>query len=129
MKSTTKSVFVLCITILSILHSTHKCRRVFRLSTYKLIKPPRVKRLPDIVTVEKARRLFSMAHTLSYRVFFCTLYSLGLRLDEGLRLTVAHTEFLSTYKAVLPSQIKALGCAETVSNHSKPTHDGALRWL
>ena len=27
--------------------------------------------------------------TLSYRVFFFTLYSLGLRLGEGLRLTVA----------------------------------------
>ena len=30
-----------------------------------------------------------MTHTLSYRVFFFTLYSLGLRLGEGLRLTVA----------------------------------------
>lgn len=55
----------------------------------KLIKPPRTQRLPDIVTVEEARRLFAMAHTLSYRVFFFTLYSLGLRLGEGLRLTVA----------------------------------------
>jgi site-specific recombinase XerD len=55
----------------------------------KLIKPPRVQRLPDIVTVEEAGRLFTMTRTLSYRVFFFTLYSLGLRLGEGLRLTVA----------------------------------------
>ncbi len=55
----------------------------------KLIKPPRTQRLPDIVTVEEAGRLFTMTHTLSYRVFFFTLYSLGLRLGEGLRLTVA----------------------------------------
>jgi integrase/recombinase XerD len=55
----------------------------------KLIKPPRAQRLPDIVTVEEAGRLFAMTHTLSYRVFFFTLYSLGLRLGEGLRLTVA----------------------------------------
>ena len=55
----------------------------------KLIKPPRVQRLPDIVTVAEAGRLFTMTHTLSYRVFFFTLYSLGLRLGEGLRLTVA----------------------------------------
>jgi integrase/recombinase XerD len=55
----------------------------------KLIKPPRTQRLPDIVTVAEARRLFTMTHTLSYRVFFFTLYSLGLRLGEGLRLTVA----------------------------------------
>ena len=56
---------------------------------FRLIKPPKVQRLPDIVTVEEAKRLFSMTHTLSYRVFFFTLYSLGLRLGEGLRLTVA----------------------------------------
>lgn len=53
-----------------------------------LIKPPRTQRLPDIVTVEEAQRLFLATHTLSYRVFFFTLYSLGLRLGEGLRLQV-----------------------------------------
>jgi len=55
----------------------------------KLIKPPRTQRLPDIVTVAEAGKLFTMTRTLSYRVFFFTLYSLGLRLGEGLRLTVA----------------------------------------
>ena len=54
-----------------------------------LVKPPRAQRLPDIVTVEEARRLFAATHVASYRVFFFTLYSLGLRLGEGLRLTVA----------------------------------------
>ncbi|PKM10424.1 MAG: recombinase [Gammaproteobacteria bacterium HGW-Gammaproteobacteria-3] len=53
-----------------------------------LIKPPRTQRLPDIVTVEEAQRLFLATHTLSYRVFFFTLYSQGLRLGEGLRLQV-----------------------------------------
>jgi integrase/recombinase XerD len=53
-----------------------------------LIKPPKAQRLPDIVTVEEARRLFLATHTLSYRVFFFTVYSLGLRLGEGLRLQV-----------------------------------------
>ena len=56
---------------------------------FRLIKPPKVQRLPDIVTVAEAGRLFTMTRTLSYRVFFFTLYSLGLRLGEGLRLTVA----------------------------------------
>ena len=51
-----------------------------------LIKPPRVKRLPDIVTIEEARRIFTATRVLSYRVFFFTLYSLGLRLGEALRL-------------------------------------------
>lgn len=53
-----------------------------------LIKPPRTRRLPDIVTVEEAGRLFMAADVLSYRVFYFTLYSLGLRLGEGLRLQV-----------------------------------------
>jgi integrase/recombinase XerD len=53
-----------------------------------LIKPPKARRLPNIVTVEEAQRLFLATRTLSYRVFYFTLYSLGLRLGEGLRLTV-----------------------------------------
>lgn len=54
-----------------------------------LIKPPRVQRLPDILTVEEAKRLFGATRTLSYRVFYFTIYSLGLRLGEGLRLQVS----------------------------------------
>ena len=53
-----------------------------------LIKPPKAQRLPDIVTVEEAQRIFAATRVASYRVFFFTLYSLGLRLGEGLRLEV-----------------------------------------
>lgn len=53
-----------------------------------LIKPPKSLRLPDIVTVEEAQRLFATTRVVSYRVFYFTLYSLGLRLGEGLRLQV-----------------------------------------
>lgn len=53
-----------------------------------LIKPPKSQRLPDIVTVDEAQRLFSATRVLSYRVFYFTLYSLGLRLGEGLALKV-----------------------------------------
>ena len=56
--------------------------------TIDLIKPPRAKRLPDIVTIDEAARLFAATHKLSYRVFYFTVYSLGLRLGEGLRLEV-----------------------------------------
>lgn len=55
----------------------------------QLIRPPTAQRLPDIVTVEEALQIFAATRILSYRVFFFTLYSLGLRLGEGLRLTVA----------------------------------------
>jgi len=44
--------------------------------------------LPDIVTTEEAKQLFMATFTLSYRVFYFTIYSLGLRLGEGLRLEV-----------------------------------------
>ena len=54
----------------------------------QLIKPPKALRLPDIVTVAEAQRLFEATRTLSYRVLYFTLYSLGLRLGEGLRLQV-----------------------------------------
>ena len=53
-----------------------------------LVKPPKAQRLPDIVTLDEANRLFMATQTLSYRVFYFTVYSMGLRLGEGLRLTV-----------------------------------------
>ncbi|VFN03311.1 MAG: Site-specific recombinase XerD [Candidatus Kentron sp. G] len=56
--------------------------------TINLIKPPKTQRLPDIVTLDEAKRLFMATRIPSYRVFFFTLYSLGLRLGEGLRLQV-----------------------------------------
>ena len=60
--------------------------------TIDLIKPPRAQRLPNIVTVAETERLIQATQILSYRVFFFTLYSLGLRLGEGLRLTVADVD-------------------------------------
>lgn len=53
-----------------------------------LIKPPKAQRLPDIVTIEEAERLFQATQIRSYRMLYFTLYSLGLRLGEGLRLQV-----------------------------------------
>ena len=44
------------------------------------IRPPKVSRLPDIVSVAEAQALFGATRVLSYRVFFFTLYSLGLGL-------------------------------------------------
>ena len=51
-----------------------------------LIKPPKAQRLPDIVTIEQTDHLIMSTLKLSYRVSYFTLYSLGLRLGEGLRL-------------------------------------------
>ena len=53
-----------------------------------LIKPPRTSRIPDIVTVEEANKIFIATRVISYKVFFFTIYSLGLRLSEGISLRV-----------------------------------------
>ena len=54
----------------------------------ELTKAPKVSRLPDIVTVAQMQRIVDATRVLSYRVFFFALYSMGLRLGEGLQLRV-----------------------------------------
>ena len=53
-----------------------------------LVKPPRSQRLPDIVTTNQIQQIIDATTVLSYRVFFYTIYSMGLRLGEDLRLQV-----------------------------------------
>ncbi|WP_241810962.1 tyrosine-type recombinase/integrase, partial [Vibrio splendidus] len=53
-----------------------------------IVKPPQVKRLPDILTPQQVSSLISHTRQTRYQVFFLTLYSMGLRLGEGLNLTV-----------------------------------------
>ena len=53
-----------------------------------IIKSPKIKRIPDILTIDEVYELCSNTCKLSYRVFFFTLYSMGLRLSEGLQLQV-----------------------------------------
>ena len=53
-----------------------------------LIKPPKTSRIPDILSVEQMGQLFAVTRILSYKVFFFACYSMGLRLGEGIRLTV-----------------------------------------
>jgi integrase/recombinase XerD len=53
-----------------------------------IIKPPLVQTLPDIPTRQETLRIINMVKRLRYRVFFLTVYSMGLRLGEGQRLEV-----------------------------------------
>lgn len=48
-----------------------------------LVKPPKTSRIPDILSIEQAGKLFAATSILSYKVFFFTCYSMGLRLGEG----------------------------------------------
>jgi integrase/recombinase XerD len=54
----------------------------------KIVKPPQVQSLPDIPTRQEVQQLINSVRRLRYRVFFLTVYSLGLRLGEGLDLEV-----------------------------------------
>jgi len=53
-----------------------------------IVKPPQVKRLPDILTPQEISSVISATKKQRYQVFFLTLYSMGLRLSEGLNLTI-----------------------------------------
>jgi len=65
---------------------THVLQKTW--SDLQLIKPPKTVRIPDIVTADEAQRLFMATNKVSYRVFFFTIYSMGLRLSEGLALEI-----------------------------------------
>lgn len=54
-----------------------------------IVKPPQLTTLPDILSPAEVGLLISMTRQRRYQMFFYTLYSLGLRLGEGLSLTVA----------------------------------------
>ncbi len=54
----------------------------------EIVKPPKIKTIPDILTLSEIERLISSARVLRYRVFILVTYSLGLRLDEALTLQV-----------------------------------------
>jgi site-specific recombinase XerD len=53
-----------------------------------IVKPPQVKRLPDILTPTEVATIIKRTQKTRYQIFFFTLYTLGLRLSEGLALTI-----------------------------------------
>lgn len=54
-----------------------------------IVKPPRPKTLPDILTVQEVDRIMTALDKFRYRVCLFTIYSLGLRLGEGITLKVS----------------------------------------
>lgn len=53
-----------------------------------LVKAPRVRSLPDVLTPAEVEQLIGATRKLRYRVFLLTTYSMGLRLGETLALQV-----------------------------------------
>lgn len=53
-----------------------------------IVKPPKVKTIPDILSPSEVEMLIGATRKLRYRVFLLTTYSMGLRLGETLSLQV-----------------------------------------
>jgi integrase/recombinase XerD len=56
--------------------------------TLKSIRIPKQKTLPDVLSVEEVHRLIEAVRRPHVKAYFWTVYSLGLRRQEGLRLQV-----------------------------------------
>jgi integrase/recombinase XerD len=55
---------------------------------FKNLHIPRPKALPSVLSIDEVRRLIDAVYTLHNKTYFWTVYSLGLRLQEGLNLQV-----------------------------------------
>jgi integrase/recombinase XerD len=55
---------------------------------FKIIKPPKIKTIPDILTPAEIEKIIGKTRKLRYRVFLLTTYSMGLRLEESLSIQV-----------------------------------------
>jgi len=53
-----------------------------------IVKAPKVRSLPDILTVAEVEKIIGATRNLRYRVFLLATYSMGLRLAETLALQV-----------------------------------------
>jgi site-specific recombinase XerD len=57
-------------------------------STFDLVRPPKEKKLPVVLSVAEVRRVLSCVRLQHYRVCLSTIYACGLRLREGVHLQV-----------------------------------------
>jgi site-specific recombinase XerD len=57
-----------------------------RWSTLEKLRVPKEHKLPAVMSISEVRKLIAAVKTVHNRVFLQTLYSLGLRLEEGLHL-------------------------------------------
>jgi integrase/recombinase XerD len=65
---------------------THTVPRDWK--TLQMVRVPKPRTLPDVLTIEEVRRLIEAVRMPHIKTFFWTVYSLGLRLKEGLHLQV-----------------------------------------
>jgi len=59
---------------------------------FKLLRPPREKKLPVVLSRQEVQRILPCVRTPMYRVCLTTIYSCGLRLSEGLFLRIGDVD-------------------------------------
>lgn len=69
---------------------THTAPRKW--ATLERMRVPKEKRLPDVLTVDEVWRLIRAVRTLHNKTYLWTVYSLGLRLQEGLNLHIGDVD-------------------------------------
>jgi len=57
-------------------------------TTFKLVRPPKEKSLPEILSLDEVKKIFSLVKMEHHKICLKTIYSLGLRLQEGTHLQV-----------------------------------------
>lgn len=57
--------------------------------TFELVRPPKEKKLPVVLSQEEVRRVLSCLNSFRHHVCLSTIYSCGLRLREGVQLKIA----------------------------------------
>ena len=79
------------------------------------LRLPKQKHKPDVLTIDQVHQLIGCVKQLHHRVYFWTIYSLGLRLEEGLKHSKTQSrdgkEFLfipSRATAVLNPKVKSV---------------------
>lgn len=60
--------------------------------TLTLVRPPKEKKLPVVLSQEEVRRVLGRVYQLRYRVCLSTIYSCGLRISEGISLKVTEID-------------------------------------
>lgn len=56
--------------------------------TFDLVRPPKEKKLPVVLSQQEVRQIFKQVRQFQYRVCLSTIYACGLRLGEGVHLQV-----------------------------------------
>jgi site-specific recombinase XerD len=66
---------------------THTCKRDWEI--IKMLKLQNITTLPEVLTIKQVHELIAHTTTQRMRVYFWTVYSMGLRLNEALNLQVS----------------------------------------